>query len=414
MNQPNRYKKLRIALFTALYTPFLSGISVAVHQRVRWLLEQGHEVFLIYPQSENCSVAKAENHQMPGIEVLESFPGFRAYAYPTKPLIFYKSLPEPLSYKHWSDTSLLEDFQPNIIIVEEAPHMRGFYSLFSGGYGRPIGVEYAVKKQIPNIVLFHTDILAYSEYYFGSMFLRLFSPLISALVKQFSQAYDKIYFPSLQQLTKYQKMKVQKGEYLPYQGVDCDKFKPQNSCYDPLPGDRRQTLLFVGRLASEKNIKDLIAIIPLITDKIPDIHIVIVGTGPLEAEIRAQATQFKSNITVWGKSLGTELLGWFAKADLFVNPSLSENFCTTNMEALASGTPVVAFDAGGNSEQINSGVNGILVSPNNLGDFAQKIIELFKNPTLKQKMAQQARQTALDLDWSKCMTKLESELYQLV
>jgi hypothetical protein len=43
-------QSLRIAIITSLYTPFLSGVSIAVHQRVRWLLEQGHQVFLIHPE----------------------------------------------------------------------------------------------------------------------------------------------------------------------------------------------------------------------------------------------------------------------------------------------------------------------------------------------------------------------------
>jgi hypothetical protein len=41
---------LRIAIITSLYAPFLTGVAVTVHQRARWLLQQGHEVFLIHPE----------------------------------------------------------------------------------------------------------------------------------------------------------------------------------------------------------------------------------------------------------------------------------------------------------------------------------------------------------------------------
>jgi hypothetical protein len=57
---------LRIALFTGLYAPFLTGISVAVHQRARWLLQQGHEVFLIHPEFNHKYPKNVGNCALPG------------------------------------------------------------------------------------------------------------------------------------------------------------------------------------------------------------------------------------------------------------------------------------------------------------------------------------------------------------
>ena len=129
-------KPLRIALFTGLYAPFLTGVSVAVHQRVHWLLEQGHEVFLIHPQINKQYSQQVGNRPMLGLSELQIFSNFSSYAFPTQPLIFYKALPQPLNYRYWSDTKLLENFQPDIIVVEEAAQMRGLYSIFLQGYGR--------------------------------------------------------------------------------------------------------------------------------------------------------------------------------------------------------------------------------------------------------------------------------------
>ena len=407
-------KPLRIALFTGLYAPFLTGVSVAVHQRVRWLLEQGHEVFLIHPQINDRYPKNVGDRPMPGLNEIQSFPNFSAYAFPTQPLVFYKSLPQPLSYRHWSDTKLLEKFQPDIIIVEEAAQMRGLYSFFLQGYGRPIGIEYAKRTSTPIISLFHTDIVAYIKYYFGDKFFKLVRPIIPALVKQFSESYDFNYFSSKEQLTKYEELKCQRAEYVPYQGIDCEKFHPRNICYNPIPNDNRPTLLFVGRITPEKNVNQLLDIFPLIAAKIPDVHLVIVGSGPLDEEIRQRAKKFGSGITVWGESHGTELLGWFARADVFINPSITENFCTTNNEALASGTPLVAVIAPSTSEQVFPGRNGFLAQPNNPTDFAQRVIEILKNPDLKADMTRNARPSILDFDWSACMQKFEEKLYQIV
>ncbi|MBN3882277.1 MAG: glycosyltransferase [Nostoc sp.] len=407
-------QKLRIALFTGLYAPFLTGVSVAVHQRVRWLLEQGHEVFLIHPQINDRYPKNVGDRPMQGLEEIQSFPNFSAYAFPTEPLVFYKSLPQPLNHRHWSDTKLLEKFKPDIIVVEEAAQMRGLYSFFLQGYGRPIGTQYAKRTGTPIISLFHTDIVAYIKYYFGDRFFNLVRPIVPVLVKQFSESYDFNYFSSKEQLTKYEELKCQRAEYVAYQGIDCEKFHPRNICYDPIPNDNRPTLLFVGRITPEKNVNQLLDIFPVIAAKIPDVHLVIVGSGPLDEEIRQRAKKFGSGITVWGESHGTELLGWFARADVFVNPSVTENFCTTNNEALASGTPLVAVVAPSTSEQVSPGHNGFLAQPNNPTDFAQKVIAILENPDLKADMTRQARPSILDFDWSACMQKFEHKLYQIV
>ena len=407
-------KPLRIAMFTSSYAPFLDGISLGVHDRVRWLLKQGHEVFLIHPEINDQYPSVVRKNNMPGLSELRSFPRFSSYAYPTKPLIFYKYAAEPLHYRHWSDTKLLENFQPDIVVVSEPSLMRGVCSLFLGGYGRPVGTEYAKQTGTPTISLFHTDWLAYIQYYFGNWSLKLFSPIISAFIKRFTEAYHVNYASSREQLAKYMAMKAQSCDYLPFLGVDCHKFHPRNICYDPIADDHRPTLLFVGRLAPEKNVMQLIDAFPIIAGSIPNVHLVIVGSGPQEEEVRRRAAKFGSGITIWGKSLGTEVLGWFARADVFVNPSITENFCRTNMEALASATPVVTAHAGGNAEQVVHGVNGFLTKPNSPIDFAEKVIAILKDPALKAKMTEQARPSVLKFDWSERLQEFENKLYELV
>jgi glycosyltransferase involved in cell wall biosynthesis len=351
---------------------------------------------------------------MSGIDELKPFPNFSSYAFPTSPLIFYKSLPQPLNYWHWSDTKLLEKFKPDIIVVEEAPQMRGFYSFFLQGYGRLVGVDYAKKTGTPIISVFHTDIVAYIQYYLGNTFFNLLRPLIPLFVKQSTEGYNINLFSSREQLHKYELLNCQRGEYLAYQGIDCEKFHPRNIIHNPVPDDDRPIILFVGRITAEKNVPQLIDMFPLIAAEIPDVHMVIVGSGPLDDELRRRASKFASGITIWGESHGTELLGWFARADVFVNPSVTENFCTTNNEALASGTPVVAVVAPSTSEQVYPGRNGFLAEPNNPGDFAEKVVKILKNDQLKVEMSENARPSILEYDWSACTEKFEARLYELV
>ncbi len=407
-------KCLRIAIITSLYAPFLTGVSIAVHQRVSWLLQQGHDVFLIHPQINKKYPPNIGKRPMPGLDELQQYPNFTHYEFPTEPLIFYKSLPQPLNYRHWSDTKLLEQFNPDVILVEEAVQIRGVYSFFLQGYGRPIAVEYAKKTNTPTISLAHTDIVAYIPYYIGNKLFSLIRPFIPTLTKKFSEHYDLNLFASKAQLARYQAMKSQRSEYLPYQGIDCKKFNPQNILYNPIPDDNRPTLLFVGRITSEKNVTQLLDIYPIVADKIKDAHLIIVGSGPIEKEISERAKEFPLGITVWGESHGKELLGLFARADVFVNPSTTEFFCTTNNEALASGTPVVTSISSSSVEQVIPGYNGFLAEANNSEDFANKIIQILENTQLKQQITANSRNSIIELDWSNCMEKLESKIYQVI
>jgi glycosyltransferase involved in cell wall biosynthesis len=408
-------RPLRIAIFTAFYAPMLSGVSIGVHQRVLWLLQQGHYVFLAHPRIDNQYPKTIRNRSsMPGIADLKPFTSLSSYAYPTQPLVFEKTAPEAKNYRYWSDTKLLEEFEPNVVVVEEAAEMRGICSLGLGGYGRPVGVEYAKRLQIPAISLFHTDWASYAQSYIGSCFMPLVRPFLAFFVRQFTRAYTVNFFPSRLMLEKYQDLGVEAAEYLPFQGIDCQKFNPENIRYNPIPEDPRPVLLYVGRLAQEKNVTHLLTAFSRIVVNIPNAHLVIVGSGPEEDLIRQQAQMFNSHrITVWGESSGKELLGWYARADLFINPSLTENFCTTNMEALASGTPVVAADAGGNSEQIIPGRNGFLSKPNDPRDLADRAISILQTSALRTTMGQQARTYALEFDWAECMKKFEERIYQL-
>ena len=409
-----KHLPLRIAIATGLYAPFLTGVSIAVHQRVLWFLQQGHEVFLIHPKINSKYPANVGKRPMLGLEQLQQYPKFTHYAFPTEPLIFYKSLPQPLHHRHWNDNQLLEDFNPDVVLVEEAAQIRGLYSMFLQGYGRPIAVEYGKRTGTPVISVFHTDIVAYIKYYLGNQLFNLLSPFLPTLIRQFSSSYDLSLFCSRGQLQKYQSMQCQNSEYLPYQGVDCKRFNPENIIHNPIPDDHRPTLLFVGRITAEKNVTQLLDIYPIIADKIKDVHLVIIGSGPMLSLMRKRAKKFSSGVTVWGESHGQELLGWFARADVFVNPSVTENFCTTNQEALASGTPVVAAIAPSTGEQVISGHNGLLAQPNDPQDFANKVIQILSNPQIQDQLSQNARPSILKYDWSSCMKQLEQRLYQMV
>ena len=148
-----------------------------------------------------------------------------------------------------------------------------------------------------------------------------------------------------------------------------------------------EVTLFTGRISLSKNVMQLLNALPRIRAEIPDAHLVVVGTGPESAKLEKRARRFGDSVTIWGPSSGDELKGWYARATVFLNPSVTENFCTTILEALASGAPCVVANANGNPEQVADGKTGFLARPDDPGDLADKTIALLKNPELLVKIS---------------------------
>jgi glycosyltransferase involved in cell wall biosynthesis len=401
---------LRIAYFTFSYAPFMTGIATGVHSRVKALLQFGHEVFLIHPTADEQFTHVTKSRRMSGLEEFAGNSRFTSKSYPTRPHPLFRAHSEPRSHRHWSDTALLEEYKPDVILVDEATAMAGFTSLGYGGYRRAVGTRYSARYNVPVFALFETDWLYYGTRYLGRWFDILSPPIMRPLTRRFVGKYTCMFFPSRAMQEKYIKSGASPSRYLPFHGVDCSVYTPENKNLDPIPGDNRPTLLFVGRMAVEKSVQQLFRMVQIVRKEIPNVHLVLIGGGPEQKKVATLAQRNADCATFVGEAFGDQLKGWYARADVFVNPSASENFCTTNLEALASGTPLVAASAGGNVEQVEDGRNGFLVPPGNPEAMAAKAVQILKSDSMRREMSLNARTFALQFDLMTCGRHLELEI----
>ena len=132
-------------------------------------------------------------------------------------------------------------------------------------------------------------------------------------------------------------------------GVDIDLFKPgHRQGTADVPG-KGPTLLFVGRVAIEKNIT---AFLDLKIDGTK----VIVGDGPMIAELRSHYP----DVVFVGAKHGRDLVSYYNAADVFVFPSLTDTFGLVMLEALACGVPVAAFPVMGPKDVVTDDKVGCL------------------------------------------------------
>ncbi len=136
-----------------------------------------------------------------------------------------------------------------------------------------------------------------------------------------------------------------------YQGVDDELFFPGDAKAArqrlALPADRR-LLLWVGRMVEVKGLDTLIAAFDLARQQQPDLHLLLVGDGPLRASVQADVERrgLGDHVTFAGAQPPAQLPDWYRATDLFVLSSLSEGLPNVLREAVACGRPFVSTDVG--------------------------------------------------------------------
>jgi sulfoquinovosyltransferase len=164
-------------------------------------------------------------------------------------------------------------------------------------------------------------------------------------------------------------------------------------------------LIYVGRLGTEKRLRDLKAVL----DRLPEARLAIVGKGPDMEPLQAH---FAGTSTVFtGLLSGVELSQAFAAADVFVMPSDSETLGFVVLESMASGVPVVGCNAGGIPSIIDQDETGFLFEAGNTEQLASYVERLITDRPLAATMAAAARTEAERLGWEECTTKLREETY---
>jgi len=187
-------------------------------------------------------------------------------------------------------------------------------------------------------------------------------------------------------------------------GVDArDRFTPAR------PAAREgEELLFVGRLVRKKGVARLLRILVLVRERRPQARLTIVGAGPLEGELRAEAQALRLDryVAFAGAVANDQLAAYYRRAALFLAPSVvtaegdQEGLGLVIAEALACECPVVASNLPAIRDLIEDEVTGLLAAPGNDADFADKVVRLLADPQRAARFAHEGRMRVLQrFDW---------------
>jgi len=166
--------------------------------------------------------------------------------------------------------------------------------------------------------------------------------------------------------------------------------------------DGRRVLLSAGRVTERKNHGLVLAALPAVLERFPDVSYVIAGEGPARRRLEREAARrgLSPHVAFTGFVSQAELRALYERADVLLMPSLEnasdiEGFGIVFLEANYFRTPVIGSRKGGIPEAIEGEVNGLLVSGDDAAELAGALLRLLSNPALRERLAEQGHARVL-------------------
>jgi glycosyltransferase involved in cell wall biosynthesis len=203
--------------------------------------------------------------------------------------------------------------------------------------------------------------------------------------------------------------------FVVHSGIDPDRFVNESSEHliseFGIKSDEK-IVINVAHLAGHKGQKYLVRAIPAVLERFPRARFFIVGGGELMEELKALAVSIGLNEELVFTGFREDVGAFYRLADLFVMSSVQEGLGTAVLDAMALGKPVVATHSGGIPEIIQDGQTGRLVTPADLAELAEGIIELLTNAEQVKRMASRGKEVARRNFSVDAMVDKNIEVYQ--
>ena len=365
---------MNILFLSDVYFPRINGVSTSIHTLRQQLVAQGHKVHLLAPDYYSPSEDE-----------------FWITRVPSRYLAFD---PEDRLIRYGKALSLSQSLQ------------RGDYDLlhvhtpFAAHY---LGLKLARRLGIPCVETYHTFFEDYMHHYLPV----LPRPVLRAFARSLSRgqcnAVDAVVAPSQPMLDALRGYGVKaEAEVIPT-GLQDHSFVPGDGAgfrrrYH-IPAER-PVMLYVGRVAHEKNIGFLLRMALQVKHARPDVLLVIAGEGPAMERLRREsdALGLQDNVLFIGYlDRKTQLNDCYRMADVFVFASTTETQGLVLLEAMAQGTPVVAVAEMGTRSILAEG-RGAHIAPLEEAGFAQKVVALLNDAGARKALGEEASRHALG--WS--------------
>lgn len=357
---------MRIGMMVDSYKPYLSGITNYVEINQKFLEQAGQQVFVFTFGEREEYDDKERIVRSPGVPLADT--GF-----------YFSMRYSPAAKK------LLQTMD---VVHVHHPFLSGRLAL---RYARPL--------HIPIVFTNHTRYDLYAQTYLPIMPEEISQGFLQTYMPAFCNAVDLVISPSPGMARVLRELNVDSHVEIVPNGVDLKPFQAAA----PLPresfGYRNDDILliYVGRIAPEKNLPFLLRAFAGVAQAIPGAHLLIVGGGihQFEDEMRELVEELKlaPRVRFTGKIPYDQLPAYLAMCDIFTTASVTEVHPLSVIEAMAAGLPVMGIQSVGVGDTVQDGVTGFL-STNDLPGFTAKLTRLCLDPSLRRQMSVSAREAS--------------------
>lgn len=340
---------MKIVMVTHTFLPRIGGREVHVAKLSKALADRGHEITIVTSGKQSVS----NKNGVTVIRVPEKT--ITLSNYPRK--VKYRVLPQLFS--------ILRRIDCDIIHAHDILH-----------FTTDVSTTVSLFRKTPLVLTIH-------GFYPDTSFLYAVTKIYYATIAQIIfKMVEKIICPS-EYLVRYLHLSESKRVAVIPNGTEIYHLQKISNSFP--------RLLAVGRLVPKKGFHIAILAMKEILQKIPNTQLDIVGPDSYGYGKLLKALATKTNVegavNFRGFVCKEELDRYYRNCDLFILPSIDDNFPLTLIDALGYGKPVIATDVGGVSEIILDRHNGLLVSPNNPHELAEATITLLKDEHLRVKLA---------------------------
>jgi glycosyltransferase involved in cell wall biosynthesis len=353
---------MRIGMFANAYLPVINGVVRSIMLYRQGLLDACHFVGVFVPDARNYE--------------------------DEEPFIFrYPAIPLPTQLKY-------------SFPVVTAPHItwmvpRLKLDIIHAHHPVIVGVEarrFSEELDIPLVFTFHTMYHEYTHYFLG-MDNELVKQIVRKVVRDYANKADYIIAPSPAVVDLFPSYGITKpAEILPTP-VDLEQFRPRD--LPPLSDPNRVRLIYVGRLAKEKNVEFLLRAFQQAAAQEPRLELLVVGGGPSLDDLKKYAADLgiDHKVTFTGMVPFSQVVDELNQADLFVFASTTETQGLVVLEAMAAGLPLVLVESKALLYFIHPGEDCVVVREDE-ADMAAAILALIRDPDRLRAMGRAARKNA--------------------
>jgi phosphatidylinositol alpha 1,6-mannosyltransferase len=377
---------MRIMIVTDQYPPMVGGVPTVTHGLAHDFAERGHQVLVVAPSQGARDVRRLEQK----VRVYR----FSSFDWPT-----YEGLRIPF-IPFIPIRNLLKKSDPHIIHIHSPVVLGNIAQLLAGGLRKPV---IATNHFLP--INMSRSLTA------DPLLSKPFSNITYTYLVQFCNRCEYVTAPTATALNLLYEHGLRAPAGVISNGIDLKKFSPGERSDQirekfNLPLDR-PLALHVNRLSEEKRVDVLLDAAAKMTG---NGYIALAGSGPAEAELRAQAERLhlSDRLAFLGYVRDADLLALRRSSELFVIPSEADLQSLATMEAMACGLPVIAANSYALPELAHHNENGYVFQPGNSDELASYLDTLLADAPLRAQMGQKSLEIIAKHDRVQVLDQWES------